>query len=77
MQDLTTAYNVARSNLDAARFNARFARIDAPVDGIVFERMVESGDFAAHRHGQAPRGILCAALGVKQTIGDVGQTARF
>ena len=35
VQDLTTAYNVARSNLDAARFNARFARIEAPADGIV------------------------------------------
>jgi RND family efflux transporter MFP subunit len=44
VQDLTTAYNVARSNVDAARFNARFARIEAPADGIVFERMVESGE---------------------------------
>jgi RND family efflux transporter MFP subunit len=44
VQDLTTAYNVARSNLDAVRFNARFARIEAPADGIVFERMVEGGE---------------------------------
>jgi membrane fusion protein, multidrug efflux system len=44
VQDLTTAYSVARSNLDAARFNARFARIEAPVDGIVFERMIEGGE---------------------------------
>ncbi len=44
VQDLTTAYNVARSHLDAARFNARFARIEAPVDGIVFERMIEGGE---------------------------------
>ena len=44
VQDLTTAYNVARSNVDAARFNARFARIEAPADGIVFERMVEDGE---------------------------------
>ncbi len=44
VQDLTTAYNVARSNLDAARFNARFARIEAPADGIVFERTVEAGE---------------------------------
>ncbi len=44
VQDLTTAYNVARSSLDAARFNARFARIEAPADGIVFERMVEGGE---------------------------------
>jgi membrane fusion protein, multidrug efflux system len=44
VQDLTTAYNVARANLDAARFNARFARIEAPADGIVFERTVEAGE---------------------------------
>jgi RND family efflux transporter MFP subunit len=44
VQDLTTAYNVARSNVEAARFNARFARIEAPTDGIVFERMVKGGE---------------------------------
>ena len=44
VQDLTTAYNVARSGLEATRFNARFARIEAPTDGIVFERMVEAGE---------------------------------
>jgi RND family efflux transporter MFP subunit len=44
VENLTTAYNVARANLDAARFNARFARIEAPADGIVFERMVEAGE---------------------------------
>lgn len=44
VQDLTTAYNVARANLDATRFNARFARIEAPADGIVFDRLVESGE---------------------------------
>src|SRR5512133_679638 len=44
VQDLTTAYNVARSNLEATRFNASFARIEAPVDGIVFDRMVEAGE---------------------------------
>ncbi len=44
VENLTTAYNVARSNLEAARFNARYARIEAPVDGIVFERLVEGGE---------------------------------
>jgi RND family efflux transporter MFP subunit len=44
VQDLTTAYNVARSNLAATSFNASFARIEAPADGIVFERMVEAGE---------------------------------
>jgi membrane fusion protein, multidrug efflux system len=51
VQDLTTAYNVARSNLDAARFNAQFARIEAPADGIVFERTVEAGELV--QPGQA------------------------
>jgi len=51
VQDLTTAYNVARSSLDAARFNARFARIEAPADGIVFERTVEAGELV--QPGQA------------------------
>jgi RND family efflux transporter MFP subunit len=44
VQDLGTAYKVARANLDAVRFNASFARIDAPVDGIVFERLAEAGE---------------------------------
>jgi RND family efflux transporter MFP subunit len=44
VQDLTTAYNVARANLDAARFNAGYARIEAPADGIVFERLARGGE---------------------------------
>ncbi|HEX9207591.1 MAG TPA: efflux RND transporter periplasmic adaptor subunit [Steroidobacteraceae bacterium] len=44
VENLTTAYNVAQANLRAARFNAQYARIDAPVDGIVFERLVEGGE---------------------------------
>ena len=44
VQDLGTAYNVARANLDAVRFNASFARIEAPVDGIDFDRLAEAGE---------------------------------
>jgi RND family efflux transporter MFP subunit len=44
VQDLTTAYKVAQANLDAVRFNASYARIEAPSDGIVFERTVEAGE---------------------------------
>jgi multidrug efflux system membrane fusion protein len=44
VENLTTAYNVARANLQAARFNAQFARIVAPADGVVFERLVEDGE---------------------------------
>ena len=44
VENLTTAYNVARSNVQTARFNAQFARIVAPADGVVFERLVEGGE---------------------------------
>ena len=41
VQDLATAWNVARANLDAARFNARYSRIEAPQDGVVLSRLAE------------------------------------
>ena len=44
VQDLTSAYNVARTNLDVARFNARFARIEAPADGIVLARLAQADE---------------------------------
>jgi membrane fusion protein, multidrug efflux system len=44
VQDLATAYSVARSNLDTARFNARYARIEAPDDGVVLQRLAEASE---------------------------------
>lgn len=44
VEDLTTAYNVARSNLQSAQFNARFARIDAPADGVVLQRLARASE---------------------------------
>jgi multidrug efflux system membrane fusion protein len=44
VQDLTTAYNVARANLQTARFNARFARIEAPSDGVVQQRLAKANE---------------------------------
>lgn len=44
VENLTTAYNVALANLRTARFNAQYARIEAPFDGVVFERLVDSGE---------------------------------
>lgn len=44
VEDLTTAYNVARSNLQAAQFNARFARIEAPADGVVLQRLARASE---------------------------------
>ena len=41
VQDLATAWNVARANLDSARFNARYSRIEAPQDGVVLSRLAE------------------------------------
>ena len=41
VQDLETVYNVARAGQSAAQFNARFSRIEAPVDGLVLERHAE------------------------------------
>lgn len=44
VEDLTTAYNVARSNLEAAQFNARFASIVAPADGVVLQRLAKASE---------------------------------
>jgi RND family efflux transporter MFP subunit len=44
VENLTTAYNVARANLRAAEFNARFARIEAPADGIVLQRLARASE---------------------------------
>lgn len=44
VEDLTTAWNVARSSLRAAQFNARFARIEAPADGVVLQRLVRASE---------------------------------
>jgi len=44
VEDLTTAYNVARASLQAAQFNARFARIEAPADGVVLQRLARASE---------------------------------
>jgi RND family efflux transporter MFP subunit len=44
VEDLRTAYNVARSGLQAAQFNARFARIEAPADGVVLQRLAKADE---------------------------------
>jgi RND family efflux transporter MFP subunit len=44
VEDLTTAYNVARANLQAVQFNARFARIEAPADGVVLQRLARANE---------------------------------
>lgn len=47
VENLTTAFHVARADLEAARFNARFARIEAPADGVVLQRLAEESELVA------------------------------
>lgn len=47
VENLTTAYRVAQAGLEAARFNARFARIEAPLDGVVLQRLAEQSELVA------------------------------
>jgi len=44
VDDLTTAWRVARANLEATRFNARFAHIEAPAGGVVLQRLAEEDE---------------------------------
>lgn len=44
VQDLATAYSVSRSSLEAARFNARYARIEAPEDAVVLQRLADANE---------------------------------
>jgi membrane fusion protein, multidrug efflux system len=82
VQDLATAYSVARSNLDAARFNARYARIEAPEDAVVLQRLVEANEVVQPGQpvlvlGGASGGwVVRAALADRDAVRvDVGDTA--
>jgi len=84
VENLTTAFNVAQANLRAARFNAQYARIEAPADGIVFERLVEGGELVQAgqpvvvlgstdsgwvvRVGLADRDVMRVALGTAADV---------
>lgn len=47
VQDLTTAFEVARAAQDSAEFNARFTRLVAPADGVVTQRLGEPRELVA------------------------------
>jgi membrane fusion protein, multidrug efflux system len=44
VQDLTTAANVARADLSAARFNQRYTQIVATSDGVVLRKLAEASE---------------------------------
>jgi len=82
VQDLATAYSVARSNLDAARFNARYARIEAPEDAVVQQRLVEANELVQPGQpvlvlgGAAGGWVVRAALADRDAVRvDVGDAA--
>jgi RND family efflux transporter MFP subunit len=85
VEDLTTAYNVARSNLQAAQFNARFASIVAPVDGVVQQRLARASELVqggqpvlvlgATRDGWVVRASLADRDAVRVNLGDAAEVA--
>jgi len=85
VEDLTTAYNVARSNLSAAEFNARFARIEAPADGVVLQRLARASELVqggqpvlvmgATDQGWIVRAALADRDAVRVNVGDTAQVA--
>lgn len=44
VQDLGTAYEVAAAALRSAEFNAQYARIEAPADGVVLRRLADANE---------------------------------
>lgn len=83
VQDLTTAYNVARLNLETALFNARFASIEAPVDGVVLQRLVEENELVQPGQPVIMMGATGAGWIVRTALADrdavrvnVGDAAR-
>jgi RND family efflux transporter MFP subunit len=85
VEDLTTAYNVARSGLQAAQFNARFARIEAPADGIVLQRLARASELVqggqpvlvlgATNEGWIVRAALADRDAVRVNVGDAATVA--
>lgn len=47
VQDLTTAYNVAKEGLRIAKFNKKFAEIHANTDGRIVKKMKNQGELAS------------------------------
>lgn len=74
LDDLETAYDVARARLRSARFNQRHAVIRAPADGVVLRRLVEANETVAGGQpviavGNAGGGfVLAAALPDREAV---------
>lgn len=86
MQDATTAFEMAESNVKIAEFNRQYAVVRAPSAGIILKRMVEPGQlvgpgapavvFRTDRRGVVVRGGLSDHDVVRLRKGDEA-TVRF
>lgn len=80
VQDLTTAKEVAASNLEIAKFNQQYAEIYAPASGRILKKFAESGEIigpgspvfylAANNTEQVIRGSLTDVDIVRVNYGD-------
>ena len=85
VEDLTTAYKVASANLRTAQFNARFARIEAPADGVVLQRLAEESELVqggqpvlvlgATEQGWVVRASLADRDAVRVVVGDTAEVS--
>jgi multidrug efflux system membrane fusion protein len=85
VEDLTTAYKVASANLRTAQFNARFARIEAPADGVVLQRLAEESELVqggqpvlvlgATGQGWIVRASLADRDAVRVVVGDTAEVS--
>lgn len=80
LQDATTAFDLAKAGLDAARFNQQYASIVAPGNGRILERFAEEGEmvppgapiflFAASGKGWIVRASVADRDAVRVKLGD-------
>lgn len=68
VQNLTTALNVARNNLDIATYNRGFSEIRANTNGVVMKKLMNEGELAAPGAGV----LLLSATDRKDWIVKVG-----
>ncbi len=70
LEDATTALEVARADLAAARFNARYARIEAPTDGFVVRRSADPSGVVAAGQPVLVVGSLANGWQVRAAVAD-------
>lgn len=84
VEDLRTANEVARAQLQAAAFNARLARIEAPTDGVILRKLAEQDELVAAGHPVLVLGSTASGWIVKASLSDrermqvaIGDAARI